>query len=1687
MTEYNSHLNDLLHFAINNMLNKVHITSKDMNSQKVRGDNSFVTGLDNVGSTGLIDFWYPLGFRKPSATDLSTNLFNFNSNTSTPKYGRIGTVFGITEIAYSDKDTANKGALYLAPCRFIHDSENLQTTGVVAGDILFILDTNTFHVIESVLGSVLQFADGSFTLTGDVNASILKLIPQSLLSISGPDTELGKEQTFIFYDPNSPVETNPDYYRSNLSELDQYRLRPLFPNRSNIRIDAIFKTTLENMNEDWDFQLVLYPDDGTGNPDITKPIFDRQVIIDTSLPISEQALIVDYIQGEIRLSVPSVAGGMLNPNSVSGPLKLWAAFAVISNGIVNSVSKLQSLPQVTSGDGRTNVESYIKYDSDKQLWSILSGKGYQSTVPSEKPKHGFGITEFSSDEAIPAFYFDEITESWKVVSHGSDTVDVGAVNLESAVKDVNNGKIGFSFVDGESGLQYNKDELRLSSNITRITGSQKKGSVSNQQKNHNGIFSNNSNISTDGSARKYSKIIISEEYNYTYTLSASNHVLDLTIGIDEDINLDLAGSYIPVTGVTLGYFVSTIPHGFKPGDMVEFDSAIIGLMINAFFSFYITNGSIISDTQFKLSDTYADAIAGTSHNFSNVVSSVNIFKAVKNSYAGKYVAVKGTSSSMFSKIISNTHNSLYTEDAWTNSEGNGTIGPGIANIYNWYYGVNREQLTLSQYIGTSTAPFNGGFFDGDNIWLFPYIMNGVDNLTLLKINQISKKIDSFPLPVDIYTFSSCDTCVFDGLFIWIYSTPYYCYKFNTKTYEYTSYTTPYNSTAFRSIFDGENIWLDCGSDGIYIINILTNEYENISIVGGYNYILFDGESIWLIPYTSDNFCKISKSTHSVEYIPNPISGSWLFSSAVFDGEHIWCIPDQSTYFLKIDVSTNLMKEIPHIYTGTNFFRDSAFDGEHIWCIPHDTDTLVCIDISDEHFYDFPGFSGEQYKNILCVDGNLYVFPNGDGTNLTILHPLNFPKNIINSESITTKKLQISGTHEIEELSTLSTISQKTCFHSFGDIGVTVSDGYFRVYDIKNPSSLTLLGSYNVGSYTYVDVYTNGKYAIVLKDDTIELLNMRVHTNIYNMSTYYITGGRGKLEIIDGVLFVSSTTGIVILSIENTGWYVINTIIGSEVYDFKIKNDLLVASTWTSPRGIHIYNISDVFNVYSIYTPSDIGLYCYGLDIVDNYVYLIISNSIRIYDITILTSPVLLQTLSLSSLGCNFGSSTKLFIEGDYLYLYNTHIYIFNISNRAFPVLETFYDISSTFLYKNNQYVYSISGDNIYTYKIDTMKLGNAHTSSLLSKNIYTSRLEVSTNLEAKSINVSDGIVSNGRISAWGNIRSNDLISDKYSNLSMLSVMNWSSLSFTGFPTNLTSIAYADDTSTRENGPICLVVGGADIWESFDGNYFSININKTLDDVTHKVVYGDGKYVITATDGGNDFPISVTDDGVNFTDSSSIYNQQGLAHNGLSGVNSIWVLVCATGVFSQNVIYTSQDATSWTSRLTSASISFNSVAFGKNSSWQDLWVAVGYEEIWYSSDSITWYAASSVPSKQILSVVWSQGRWIAVCSNNTILTSPDGDIWTAIENVFPWANFDLGGSGDDLIDIKTDGNNTFVIVGNNGVIGISIYQNIWKRADCVYPNISTVPNIVALDYDPNRRTFIAVTDSGFLVKNLCSYI
>jgi len=112
------------------------------------------------------------------------------------------------------------------------------------------------------------------------------------------------------------------------------------------RSDSVFQFSNNALRTGLDklgYRIVLYPDNGLGRPDLTKPIADVHPIIDNAVDAASQRMTFDFTAGVVRLSTAPKSGGTnqikAGTNPTTGRLNLFAVYWAIDTTNTEGVAR----------------------------------------------------------------------------------------------------------------------------------------------------------------------------------------------------------------------------------------------------------------------------------------------------------------------------------------------------------------------------------------------------------------------------------------------------------------------------------------------------------------------------------------------------------------------------------------------------------------------------------------------------------------------------------------------------------------------------------------------------------------------------------------------------------------------------------------------------------------------------------------------------------------------------------------------------------------------------------------------------------------------------------------------------------------------------------------------------------------------------------------------------------------------------------------------------------------------------------------------------------------------------------------------------------------------------------------------------------------------------------------------------
>ena len=221
----------------------------------------------------------------------------------------------------------------------------------------------------------------------------------------------------------------------------------------------------------------------------------------------------------------------------------------------------------------------------------------------------------------------------------------------------------------------------------------------------------------------------------------------------------------------------------------------------------------------------------------------------------------------------------------------------------------------------------------------------------------------------------------------------YCFSYvNTDTRVGTWLKITANTTTALTI--SGVLYATCNRVITSVWNPIQNEYTHGKGGGAFMGGVFDGESIWLVPYNSDDLVKVNPSDGSMTSYAHG-KGTGAFRGGVFDGESIWLVPDYSDDLVKVNPSDGSMTSYAH-GKGDTAFIGGVFDGESIWLVPYSSDDLVKVNPSNGSMTSYPHgkgnyafiggvFDGESIWLVPFYSDDLVKVNPSDGSMTSYIH------------------------------------------------------------------------------------------------------------------------------------------------------------------------------------------------------------------------------------------------------------------------------------------------------------------------------------------------------------------------------------------------------------------------------------------------------------------------------------------------------------------------------------------------------------------------------------------------------------------------------------------------------------------------------------------------------------------------------
>jgi len=177
-----------------------------------------------------------------------------------------------------------------------------------------------------------------------------------------------------------------------------------------------------------------------------------------------------------------------------------------------------------------------------------------------------------------------------------------------------------------------------------------------------------------------------------------------------------------------------------------------------------------------------------------------------------------------------------------------------------------------------------------------------------------------------------------------------------------------------------------------------------------------------------------------------------------------------------------------------------------------------------------------------------------------------------------------------------------------------------------------------------------------------------------------------------------------------------------------------------------------------------------------------------------------------------------------------------------------------------------------------------------------------------------------------------------------------------------------------------------MWSNTGTGWF---LSSSIDSSTNwqSVTYGNGRFVAVGTRDGSSPDVSISTDGMNWTNttSGSLYGWNSICFG-----DGIFVAVHNSGTTQR--IGTSTDGTTWTLQTAPDTLDLRAVCYGNGMFVALIGTGTG-NHIITSSDGVSWTYRSSANSYTWLNIAYGDGMFVAIGNENKLLVSPDGINWS----------------------------------------------------------------------------------------------
>jgi hypothetical protein len=225
--------------------------------------------------------------------------------------------------------------------------------------------------------------------------------------------------------------------------------------------------------------------------------------------------------------------------------------------------------------------------------------------------------------------------------------------------------------------------------------------------------------------------------------------------------------------------------------------------------------------------------------------------------------------------------------------------------------------------------------------------------------------------------------------------------------------------------------------------------------------------------------------------------------------------------------------------------------------------------------------------------------------------------------------------------------------------ITLRDTTMMVVDVSTPSSPSLLGWHdsNMPYPTWPGIDVSGNYAFVADSSLLRIIDVSNPSEPEFISYYNVYGPPLDVEVSGDNAYVANRSGVKILDISGPGdpveigyhWTL------DKCLDVDIQDTILCAAD--AFNGYHFLNVADPANpVEFLHYDTPGFVFCATFD--ENYIYIGDGDSMIVYDITDVTTPVQIASMYMP------GTTRDIEVSGQYAYVadYEAGVHIFDVSD-----------------------------------------------------------------------------------------------------------------------------------------------------------------------------------------------------------------------------------------------------------------------------------------------------------------------------------------------------------------------------------------------------------------------------------------